>query len=130
MTPYTVPLIAAPQKFTISLSGTTYTFTLNYRQVPEWVESGNDDQLVMQTGYGTAVSTDTDDGGWVLDIGDANNAPIIQGIPLVTGANLLAQYAYLGIIGALWVQTLSNPDAVPTYQNLGSDGLLFYVTTP
>jgi len=88
----------------VSLSGVSYTFTLQYRN--------------------------TTMGGWVLDIGDANNNPLIQGIPLVTGANLLAQYAYLGFVGALWVQTLSDPDAVPTFQNLGIDGLLFYVTNP
>jgi len=51
-------------------------------------------------------------------------------VPLVTGANLLKKYAYLGFVGALWVQTLDNPDAVPTFQNLGSDGQLFYVTNP
>ncbi len=101
---YSVPLTPQPQRFTVVLSGVTYTFTIQYRNT------------LM--------------GGWVLDIGDANNNPLIQGIPLVTGANLLAQYAYLGFVGALWVQTLSNPDAVPTFQNLGTDGLLFYVTSP
>ncbi len=44
-------------------------------------------------------------GGYVLDIADANGKPIVQGIPFVTGADLLAQYAYLGIGGQLIVQT-------------------------
>jgi hypothetical protein len=101
---FTVPLQSQPQTMTIALSGVTYTLALNYRNV--------------------------DQGGWVLDIGDSNNVPIVQGLPLVTGANLLAQYAYLGFVGALWVQTLDDPDAVPTFENLGSDGLLFYVTNP
>lgn len=101
---FTVPLQPQPQTFTVALSGVIYTFTVQYRN--------------------TAM------GGWVLDIGDANNVPIVQGIPLVTGANLLDQYDYLGFVGALWVQTLDNPDAVPTFQNLGTDGLLYYVTNP
>jgi predicted Zn-dependent protease with MMP-like domain len=109
---YTLPLQPNAQVFTVPLSGVTYTLTFNYRDVPSW------------------LATLADQGGWVMDIGDSQNNAIIQGIPLVTGANLLAQYAYLGFVGTLWVQTLSDPDAVPTYQNLGSDGLVFYVTVP
>lgn len=101
---FTIPLQAQPQTFSIILSGVTYNFTLLYRNV--------------------------DMGGWCLDIADANNVPIVQGIPLVTGANLLAQYTYLGFVGTLWVQTQSDPDAVPTFANLGTDGLLYYVTNP
>jgi hypothetical protein len=101
---YGIPLQAQPQTFTITLSGVAYTFVLNYRN--------------------------TVGGGWVLDIYNSSNVPIIQGLPLITGANLLAQYAYLGFVGALWVQTADNPDAVPTFQNLGTDGLLYYVTNP
>lgn len=101
---FEVPLQSQPQTMTIQLSGVTYTLTFNYRN--------------------------TNQGGWFLDIGDSNNKPILQGVPLVTGANLLAQYAYLGFTGALWVQTADNPDAVPTFSNLGTDGLLYYVTSP
>lgn len=101
---FSLPLQAQPQSFNVTLSGVTYTLTFQYRNVQ--------------------------DGGWTLNIGDANNNPIVQGIPLVTGANLLAQYAYLGFVGALWVQTQSDPDAVPTFENLGTDGLVYYVTNP
>lgn len=101
---FTIPLQAQPLTMTITLSGVTYTLTFNYR--------------------------DTDQGGWVMDIGDSANNPILQGVPLVTGANLLAQYAYLGFVGGFWVQTLDDPDSVPTFENLGTDGLLFYVTNP
>ena len=99
-----IPLQAQPQTFSITLSGVTYNLTVQYRNVAM--------------------------GGWILDIADSNNNPIAQGIPLVTGANLLAQYAYLGFVGALWVQTQSDPDAVPTFANLGTDGQLYYVTNP
>lgn len=36
-------------------------------------------------------------GGWFMDIADDNENPILMGIPLVTGSNLLEQFAYLGI---------------------------------
>lgn len=101
---YEIPLTSTPQTFNITLGGTTYEFALYYRNV---------------TG-----------GGWTIDISDANGNPIVTGIPMVTGTNLLKQYAYLGFQGGLWVQTTSNPDAVPTFQNLGTDGKLYWVTTP
>ena len=101
---FELPLQPQPQVVSVALSGVTYTLTLRYRNTAQ--------------------------GGWVLDIGDSGNAPIVQGIPLVTGANLLKQYAYLGFVGALWVQTQDDPDAVPTFENLGTDGLVFYVTNP
>ena len=98
-----IPLqVGVPQSFTATLSGVTYRFTLQYRNDPA--------------------------GGWVLDISDSAGNPLVFGIPLVTGANLLAQYAYLGFTGGLWVQTSSDPDAVPTFSNLGDDGLLYWVT--
>jgi uncharacterized protein DUF6983 len=101
---FQIPIPAPPLVETVTLSGTVYTLTLQYRNTLE--------------------------GGWILDIGDSNNNPIVTGIPLVTGSNLLAQYAYLGFIGGLFVQTTSDPDAVPTFDNLGTDGLLWYVTEP
>lgn len=68
------------------------------------------------------------DNCWVLDIGDSSGNPIVTGIPLVTGTDLLAQYGYLNFGGQLIAQTSSDTDAVPTYVNLGADGNLFFVT--
>lgn len=100
---FQIPLTpGAPQRFSITLGQVEYRLTLRYRDVAE--------------------------GGWVLDIADAGGAPILAGVPLVTGADLLAQYAHLNFGGKLWVQTLSDPDAVPTFENVGSDGLLYWVT--
>lgn len=101
---FTIPLQPQPQTFSITLGGVSYNLTFKYQNV--------------------------DMGGWCLDIADQNSVPIVQGIPLVTGANLLAQYAYLGFTGTLWVQTQSDPDAVPTFENLGTDGQVYYVTNP
>lgn len=102
-TPYLVPLSGIPETFAITLGGVSYTFTVQYRNDP----GGN--------------------GGWVLDIGDASNDPIISGIPLVTGADLLEQYGYLSFSGALYVQTAQDPDATPTFTNLGTDCNLYWV---
>jgi hypothetical protein len=97
---FTVPLASGPQTFTAQLGSNTYQLTLLYRNDPQ--------------------------GGWVLDIADTYGNGIVQGIPLVTGADLLAQYQYLGFDGSLYVQTLSDPDAVPTFENLGTDGVLYW----
>ena len=100
---FAIPLaVGTPQQLTVQLSGTDYQLTLRYRN--------------------------TDQGGWFLDIADVAGTPIISSMPLVTGANLLAQYAHLGINAELWVQTTSNPDAVPTFTNLGADAQLYAVT--
>ena len=101
---FQIPLeTGTPQTINITLGQVEYRLTLRYRNV--------------------------DQGGWVLDIADERGNEIIDGIPLVTGADLLAQYKHLGFGGRLWVQTLSDPDAVPTFENLGEDGLLYWVTS-
>jgi uncharacterized protein DUF6983 len=94
---------AVPQTLSVQLGGTTYRLTLLFRNDP-----------ITPT--------------WTVDIADSAGNPILQGIPLVTGADLLAQYGYLGFGGALVVQTTSNPDAVPTFENIGSDGNLYWVS--
>ena len=99
---YEIPLIQGPQAFTTRLSGVEYQMTVIYRGVAE--------------------------GGYTLDINDATGSPIVQGIPLVTGCDLLAQYKHLGFGGRLWVQTASTPDAAPTFSGLGSETVLLWVT--
>lgn len=100
---FQLPIQTTAQIFSITLSGVIYTLTIQYRNDPN--------------------------AGWVLDIGDVNNNAIVQGIPLITGANLLGKYAYLGFVGGLYVQTTTDPDAVPTFDNLGTDGQIYYVTS-
>jgi hypothetical protein len=56
---------------------------------------------------------------WILDINDAQGKPILQGIPLVTGADLLAQYAYAQLGVKLFCTTDGDPTAVPQALNLG-----------
>jgi hypothetical protein len=98
---FEIPLTAQPQTFLVSLVGTQYQFTLQWR--------------------------DATNGGWVLDIADSSGNALVSGIPLVTGVDLLAQYAYLAFGFELWVQT-DAADAPPTYTNLGTSSHLYCVT--
>lgn len=97
---YEIPLSAQPQQFSIALAGVTYRITVQWRDPSP---------------------------GWCIDIADAAGNPLVTGIPLVTGANLLEQYAYLGVGGGLYVQTDNDPDALPTFGNLGASSHLYFV---
>lgn len=99
---YEIPLTPDPQRFTVTLSGVDYRITVQYRAA------------------GGA--------GWVLDIADTTNGPIVSGIPLVTGVDLLGQYRHLGFAGRLWVQGAADPDDVPTFEDLGIGSHVFWVT--
>jgi hypothetical protein len=101
LVPREVPLTPNPQTIAISLAGTTYKLTF------KWNPRAN---------Y------------WVMDIATANGVPINSGIPLITGADLLAQYEYLGITGEMLVQTDHDTDAVPTFENLGIHGHLYFLS--
>lgn len=48
---------------------------------------------------------------------------------MITGANLLEQYAYLGIDVDLRVQTDNDPDKLPTFENLGITSHLYAATS-
>jgi len=98
MTAYEVPLTPEPQTFQIALVNVTYTMTV----------------------WWNVVSA-----SWMIDIADASGNPILTGIPMVTGADLLEQYAYLGFNFQLVAQTDNAPDVVPTFADLGSTGNLY-----
>lgn len=101
MTAYEIPLSPVPQTFLISLGDLQVRLTFKWNYV---------------AGY------------WVLDIEDPVNGPMVTGIPVVTGVDLLEPYGYLGFTGQLIVQSQANIDDIPTLQTLGGDGLVFYVT--
>ena len=100
-----IPLSPNPQYFQISIGNTNYNYNLNL-----WWNNIT--------------------GCWVLDIADEESNPILYGIPLVTGADLLEQYDYLGFGGQLIAQTDFDITAPPTFSNLGDTGHLYFVTTP
>ena len=97
-----IPLVSGSQSFATRLGGVDYQIQIVYRNAAE--------------------------GGYFLDIADGSGTPLVQGIPLVTGIDLLGQYKHLGFAGRLWVQTASSPDALPTYDGLGADSKLLWVT--
>jgi hypothetical protein len=95
---YEIPLNGQPQRLQITLANVAYQLTVQWRN----------------------------SAGWVMDIAKQDGTPVIQGVPLVTGTDLLAQYRYLGIGGSLVVSTDADPDAVPTYTNLGTASHLYF----
>lgn len=101
MATFDIPLPGGNTTFTVTLGSTDYRFSLTYRDAKE--------------------------AGWVLDIADLEGAVIAAGIPLVTGADLLAQYPYLGIGGQLVVGTTGDPYAIPTWANLGDACKLYWI---
>lgn len=100
-TPYVVPLQNTPQTLQVTLAGVQYNLSVWWNNQTQ---------------------------SWVVDIFDVNNNPIVTGIPMVTGADLLEQFAYLNFGGQLIAQsTQSDPTAVPTFDDLGSTAFLFFV---
>ena len=99
MSAFEIPLTPQPATFGVVLSGVTYTFTLTWRAI-----------------------------GWFLDIATATGTPMLSGLPLVTGVNLLDGHETEGPPGALYVATDHDTDAVPTFTNLGVTSHLYYVT--
>lgn len=99
-TPYLIPLISQNQEFDISLAGVTYHLIIKWNGFSEC---------------------------WVLDIEDSQRNPTLSGIAMVTGCDLLEQYGYKEIGGAMVVQSTNDPDLVPNADTLGSTGNLFFV---
>jgi hypothetical protein len=102
-TPYEIPLSPINQNFSIALGSKTYSLTITFNGVTEM---------------------------WNLDIADQNGNALVQGIPIVTGCDLLEQYGYLNFGGQLIAQTDNDASAPPTQFNLGVTGHLYFVTTP
>lgn len=98
---YEIPLTPEPQRFGVDLGGTRYLLRLL------WCKHAQ---------------------AWILDISDSRGIGLVHGIPVVTGVNLLSQHKYLGIAGALVASTDHNPDAPPTFDNLGLTGHVYFVT--
>ena len=102
---FEIPLSAAAQRFGITLAGTEY---------------------IMAVAYHDCV----DGGGWTFDLLDSGGNNILCGQPLVTGCDLLEQFGYLAIGVQLRVYTDGDPDAVPTFLNLGTTAHLYAIINP
>lgn len=105
MAAFEIPLAGVAERFSISLAGTAYRLTLQWREA----------EL----------------GGWFLDIADESDTAIVSGIALVAGVDLLGQYGYLRIAGgaALYIVSTDGSDSAPTFANLGTDRKLILVTS-
>ena len=104
VTGYVLPLKPYPQRLTTLLNGVSYN---------------------MRTRWSNMSNC------WMLDLADVDNNPMVGSIPLVTGANLLSQYDYLGIGGGLYVYDTSGPpDAVPGFSGLGVIGFVAFIPYP
>jgi hypothetical protein len=98
---FEIPLSPQPETFSIALAGVTYGFTVTWN-VPN--------------------------ASWIIDISGASGNPIVSGIPMVTGCDLLEQFGYLGFQFALVAQTDNSPDTVPAFDNLGATSHLYAIT--
>lgn len=102
-----VPLTQAPnQTFTVQLIVDGAPLTLNF-----------------------ALTYSAMSGWWQLAVFNAQNAPLIASVPLVTGyypaANMLAQYGYLQIGSAYLLNTGNSPDDYPGASDLTAFSLLW-----
>jgi hypothetical protein len=70
---------------------------------------------------------------WQLDIYDVDGiTPILIGLPIVTGTDLLGQFGYIPlatttVITVMTTGPFNSPDSVPTFDNLGTDGHVYLV---
>lgn len=100
---FEVPTMPQSQALDVSLGGVTYHLVIT------WNPAAN---------------------CWNMDVEDSLQNPIVQGLQLITGADLLEQFAYFGIGGSLIVQSDFDSSEVPDYASLGTTGHLFFVTPP
>ncbi|CDH32528.1 phage baseplate plug protein [Xenorhabdus bovienii] len=92
------PLIAGSQQFDIQLGG------INYRMQLQW----------------------RDCAGWILDIMHPNSEPIVTGIPLVYGVDILEQHSYLGFTGSL-IFHCNDPTNETKGEELGKSNRLYFI---
>jgi hypothetical protein len=103
MSTFLIPLTNIPQSFEIALGGVNYTMTCRWNAAL--------------------------DAGWCFDLADADSGVlIVSNVPLITGADCLSGLEYLGIPGQMVVYTDGNELAVPTYENLGVESNLYFLT--
>lgn len=101
MRAYRIPLTPVPQTFNISLGGKEYRLTVRWN--------------------------DADEAGWFLDIATTDKGEaILAGVPIITGADLLVPYEYLGFGGGLICHSEAS-DAAPSFEKLGIENELLFV---
>ena len=71
---------------------------------------------------------DAPGGGWFIDMTDIDGTPLLRGLALTAGENVLQQFAYLGIPGEIRVETDGSDLVEPSYDNLGANGKVLFIT--
>lgn len=71
----------------------------------------------------------TPEGGWFMDMYDLALEPMIRGLPLVAGVNVLQQFDYLQIPGEIRVQVDEDTLIEPTFENFGTTGKVVFITS-
>lgn len=99
-TPSIIPLEAGAQTLSVPLAGVTYRMRIWWRE---------------------SVTP-----CWMLDLSTDAGVALVSGLPLLPGADLLAQHQHLGVGGALYV--LADSDI--TYDSLGTSTRLYFLATP
>ena len=100
-TSFLIPTTPESQTFKVVLAGVTYTVSLNWSEI--------------------ALA-------WVLDLADSSGSPILSGLTVVAGTDLLSPYQYMNLGGALVAATSGDIAQPPTFDNLGSTGNLYFIT--
>ena len=99
-TPYTVPTQPTNQTFSVMMAGVQRQLTVRWNQM---------------------------NAAWHLDLADTLGNPVLTGLPLITGTDLLAPFKYMNFGGQLIAQTANDATAVPTLANLGSGANLYFL---
>lgn len=102
MTIYEIPLATTPQTFLTTIGGKQLRFTIQWCDAPE--------------------------AGWILNITDLDDKPVVMGIALVSGINMLTQYPEFNWGGKLGMVIAGDDGNSPKFDNLGSEARLYYVT--
>lgn len=94
-----IPLSSDNQQFSITIAQVQYVMRINWREPC-----------------------------WYLDLLNADLSPVALALPLITGADLLAQYSYLNLGFSLVVVCDVSGQENPTELDLGADSHLLIVT--
>lgn len=90
-----LPLQARPQRFRAIIGGLGYRFTV------QWCDPAQ---------------------AWRMDVSNDAGEALVNGLMLVTGCDIVEQFAYLGFNFKLAAYTDHAPEQVPTFENLGATG--------
>jgi hypothetical protein len=101
---YELPVEPRATLFENIIGGRVYKFRVQYRDDPDG------------------------EAGWIFDIAETTDLPVslVSGIPIVSGLDLLYQYAHLGLDFSL-VLVCKNGRDVPTFESLGVEDKVYLV---